>query len=537
MAKKLYLNLVLIALALMGIVDASFITYEKLSGRIPPCIPGFQCAAVLESPWASIGPIPLSAVGAVFYSCVLVVALLLYGQIQISPILNRWADKLKIKPTALLRFISTEEILLGLTSFGALFSIYLISVMAFLIKGWCTYCIISAITCALLFITTLIYYHLAGQHSPFIAKWVMSAISRFIYKNILRRFFFNFDSETIHNFLVKSGAFLTKFWLVRLKMSILFGFYHPDLAVKLAGIRFSNRVGLAAGFDYDGDLVNALPSVGFGWHTIGTTTLEPYAGNPKPRLSRFIASRSLLVNKGLKTIGARALISKLRQFRFKIPVAISIASTNKSFADTKSQILDILSCFKLFEKSGLKHTLYELNISCPNTFGGEPFTTPARLSVLLTALDKLKITRPILVKMPIDQSEKETLALLSVMAKHQVAGVIFGNLTKDKNNQALTSKDRQVWKNQKGNASGKPTWERSNALIALTKKHYPLRFIIVGTGGIFSPEDAATKIELGADLIQLITGMVFEGPELIGQINHFLARKMVKTRYVPNQKN
>ncbi len=533
MAKKLYLNLVLIALAIIGIVDASFITYEKLSGRIPPCIPGFQCATVLESPWASVGPIPLSAIGVVFYSCVLIVGLMLYGQVRLSPGLNKIADKLKMKPTALLRFISTQELLLGLTSFGALFSVYLVFIMAVLIKGWCTYCIISALTCALLFITTLIYYHVAGHHSPFLAKWLVGKINHLVYKNFIRRFFFNFDSETIHNFLVKSGAFLTRFWLMRVMISVVFGFYHPDLAVKLAGIRFPNRVGLSAGFDYDGDLVQTLPVIGFGWHTIGTTTLEPYAGNAKPRLSRFISSRALLVNKGLKTIGALALIAKLRRFPFKIPVAISIASTNKSFASTKDQILDILSCFRLFEKSGLRHQLYELNISCPNTFGGEPFTTPARLATLLTAMDRLKITRPVLVKMPIDQSEAETLALLAVVAKHQVAGVIFGNLTKDKNNLSLTKKDRAVWLQKKGNVSGKPTWERSNALIALTKKHYPLRFIIVGTGGIFSPEDAVTKIELGADLVQLITGMVFEGPELIGQINHLLARKLPKTHYAP----
>jgi dihydroorotate dehydrogenase len=123
--------------------------------------------------------------------------------------------------------------------------------------------------------------------------------------------------------------------------------------------------------------------------------------------------------------------------------------------------------------------------------------------------------------MPIDYPTKQTLALLRVIEKFPIAGVIFGNLTKDKDNPYVTNSDRRIWKKSSGNLSGKPTWNRSNALIALTKKYFGNRFTIIGTGGIFTPEDAAEKMKLGADVVQLITGMIYQGPQLISQINAY----------------
>ncbi len=130
------------------------------------------------------------------------------------------------------------------------------------------------------------------------------------------------------------------------------------------------------------------------------------------------------------------------------------------------------------------------------------------------------------IKMPIDQSWAETDAMLKVIAKHNVQGIIIGNLTKDKTNPDVHDLDRREWQTKPGNLSGKPTWNRSNQLIKLTRKHYGRRFTIIGTGGIFSGADAQEKMKCGADLVQLITGMIYQGPQLIGQINHFLAAKV-----------
>ncbi len=248
--------------------------------------------------------------------------------------------------------------------------------------------------------------------------------------------------------------------------------------------------------------------------------MEPYEGNERPRLGRFPNSRALLVNKGLKSLGAQDIISHLSHMEFHIPVGISIGATNRLYKNSEEQIDNYVECFRLFEESGVKHSYYELNISCPNTFGGEPFTTPNRLKKLLEALSILKIKKPLYIKMPIDPEEKEILSLLEVAKKYSfVSGVIFGNLTKDKNNPDVSLADKEKWKQVKGNLSGKPTYTRSNRLISLTRKTYKNRFTIIGCGGIFSPEDAQEKLRLGAQLVQLISGMIFEGPQLIGDIN------------------
>lgn len=350
------------------------------------------------------------------------------------------------------------------------------------------------------------------------------------YQYLLKPMFFLFDAEFVHNRMTLAGKLLGSTGITQAVTRWALAFHHPTLTKKIDGITFPNPVGLSAGFDYNGELTQILPSVGFGFHTIGTVTWQPYEGNPTPRLGRFPNSQALLVNKGLKSLGTRAIIYKLEHLNFKIPVGISIASTNCYFENTRQQILDMVKSFRAFERSRVKHSYYELNISCPNTFGGEPFTTPARLEILLRVMDQLHLTRPLYIKMPIDQSEAETLKLLAVIDRHNVQGVIIGNLTKDKINPEVTAEDRLVWQTRKGNLSGKPTWKRSNALIALTKKHYQNRFTIIGVGGIFSGEDAHTKMALGADLVQLITGMIFQGPQLIGQINYHLYHHSLNPR-------
>jgi dihydroorotate dehydrogenase len=352
---------------------------------------------------------------------------------------------------------------------------------------------------------------------------LFSNVTGFCYQTILKPLFFKRDPEEVHDQNVKLGRILGKNSLLKLITRWMWAYQHPTLVRTIDGITFPNPIGLSAGFDYNGNLTDILPAVGFGFHTIGTVTFKPYAGNPKPRLSRFPRSRALLVNKGLKNEGAQAIISRLETVNFEIPTGISIASTNRFFASEKDQINDIYQCFQFFEKSSVKHAYYELNISCPNTFGGEPFTTPKRLENLLKKMDQLLLSRPLYMKMPIDQSHKETLLLLKIIADHNVQGVIFGNLTKDKTNPAVHTIDRKMWLTRKGNLSGKPTWQRSNELIELTRKHFKNRFTIIGTGGVFNGKDAQHKLRLGADLIQLITGMIYEGPQVIGNINKYLA--------------
>ncbi len=534
---KTVLSLLLVIVSILGIADAGYITYEKyIMGITPPCGVGFDCGAVLDSPWARIGPVPLSAIGVFFYTTVFLISILHFMEIEISQVIRKFANALKLSELNPVRFISTVEALQILTTIGALFSMYLVFVMAVAIGEWCKYCLISAGTSSALFFVTLLYTAKFQKHSAFVLKAIAFWIMGNLYRGMLKPLLFLFDAETVHNGFTAVGQFLGKVPLLQKLIHAAFGFDHPLLVRKIDGITFPNPFGLAAGFDYNGQLTQILPAVGFGFHTIGTVTLRPYEGNPKPRLGRFKKSRGLLVNKGLKTLGAPTIIKNLQKVEFKIPTGISIASTNRLFESDKEQITEILACFRLFEKSGLKHAYYELNISCPNTFGGEPFTTPKRLEALLTALDALKVKRPIYVKMPIDQSEKETLELLKVIDRHQIAGVVIGNLTKDKTNPAVDPSERKLWKKAKGNLSGKPTYERSNQLIALAHRHFGNRLTIIGTGGIFSAPDAEQKQELGAELFQLISGMIFNGPQVLGEMNHYLARLAVEKQFQKEDK-
>lgn len=523
-----FLSLLLVVFSMIGMADSSIVTYDKLWGIVPQCGTGFDCGAVLGSKWASIGPVPLALVGLFFYTTVFSLSILNYLNFDFRKVtkylLSHNPNLDKNKKLSILSLVTTQELLLGATIIGALFSLYLVSIMAFAIGAWCKYCLISAFTCFSLFIISASYYAKYQKHSPFLIKKIIFTIEHFIYGQIIKKVFFLFDAELMHNLHSKFGIYLGSSKITKQLVAILFSFSHKNLEKKIDGITFKNPVGLSGGFDYNGQMTGIIPSVGFGFHTIGTVTFHPYEGNKKPRLGRFLKSKSLLVNKGFKSLGAKKIAQNLANIKFDVPTGISIGSTNKHYDSYQQQIADILKTFLVFETSKVNHAYYELNISCPNTFGGQPFTKPMRLEALLKAVEKLKISKPIYVKMPIDQSAAETLTMLKIIDKFTIAGVIFGNLTKDKSNPDVATQDRLKWQKVRGNLSGKPTWNRSNRLVKLTRKHFKKRFTIIGTGGIFSGENAIKKMECGADLVQLITGMIFEGPQVVGEINLKLAQ-------------
>ena len=510
---KTFLLLLHVALPLIGIADASYITYEDLTGYIPACGSGFDCGTVLTSSYSHIGPVPIAALGLVYYLVLFVLGILLMLEIDVTRFL----------PKSFKKVVSTQQLYTAITALGLLFSLYLLFIMAVVLQSWCLFCLISAFTSAALFFVSWHYYFLTEQKKPhMLLKTISHSVFAFLYQRLLKKALFLIDPETVHNAFSQNGKILGRWPITRAITRLLFSYQSPTTARVFNGIYFPNPIGLSAGFDYNAEMVEILGPVGFGFHTVGTVTLEPYEGNPKPRLGRLPNSKALLVNKGLKSLGAKAIIERLAGLQFSVPVGISIGATNTLFNSPNEQIMDIAQSFVLFEKSNVSHSYYELNISCPNTFGGEPFTSPNRLDQLLDVVDALHLSRPLFIKMPIDQSKKETLQLLAVADEHNVQGVIFGNLTKDKKNPDVTEADRAVWKTRKGNLSGKPTFKRSNALIQLTRENFADRFTIIGCGGIFDLETAQAKLDAGADLLQMITGMVFSGPQTIGDINRKL---------------
>ncbi len=356
---------------------------------------------------------------------------------------------------------------------------------------------------------------------------MITGLTAFSYQNIAKPIFFLIDPEKVHDNMTRLGGSLGGSKMMVSLLARAFNFENQILEQKIWNINFKNPVGLAAGLDKNARLTQILPSLGFGFEEIGSITLEESEGNPRPRLSRLPQSQGLVVNYGLANMGAEKILKHLSAKNHSFPIGISIAKTNSPrTADKQSGIDDYVKCFQKVVQSNLGNYI-TINISCPNAYGGEPFTKPQDLDDLLDVLYKISNKKPIAIKMPADVSTEEFHALLLVCKKYKVNGIILSNLTKQRESPCISQKEI---KNAipKGGISGKPCWNKSNQLIQYAYKNFKDDFTIIGCGGIFSAEDAYIKIRLGASLVQLITGLIFKGPQLVCQINQGLASLLRK---------
>lgn len=339
----------------------------------------------------------------------------------------------------------------------------------------------------------------------------------FLYKKILKPLLFKLDAEYVHDVFVNVGERLGNSKLGRGLITVMYGYNGASAAKTVDGIRYKNPVMLAAGFDYNGRLAHVLDCVGFGGDEIGSVTARPCAGNEKPRLKRMIKSQSLIVYKGLKNDGVDAIIERLK--KKKKPKGfvwgISIAKTNdETAACVEGGIEDYAYSLERLVAENMGD-FYTINISCPNVHGGESFTSPALLEPLMERLSTIKHTKPMYVKMPINLPWEEFSALLSILDRYGVQGLVIGNLNK---NYEEADFPEEAPTSYRGGLSGKLCRERSTELIRKTKMEWKDRFTLIGCGGVMSVDDAQEKFEAGADLIQLISGMIFEGPHLMKQI-------------------
>jgi len=307
---------------------------------------------------------------------------------------------------------------------------------------------------------------------------------------------------------------------------VLFDYAHKSLEQEVLGIKFKNPIGLAAGFDKNAQLTAILPYVGFGFMEVGSITGEPCAGNPKPRLWRLPKSKALVVYYGLKNDGAEKISARLKKEKFVFPVGISIAKTNSpDTCQLDSGINDYAKAFESFVDIGDYITV---NISCPNAYGGQPFNHPERLEKLLARLDKIPYKKPVFLKIAADLSSDEIDDILDVVHRHRIQGFVCTNLTKDRDNVDVKKKIRDENVPAKGGISGKVVEDLSNQVIKYIYRRTKGAYVIIGVGGIFSAQDAYKKIKAGASLLQLITGMVYQGPQVISEINQGLVKLLKK---------
>jgi dihydroorotate dehydrogenase len=331
-----------------------------------------------------------------------------------------------------------------------------------------------------------------------------------LYKHIAKPILFQFDPEQIHDIMINIGSFLGEHKSTRRLTRVLFDYQHPALEQTIDGITFPNPIGLAAGFDKNAQLTQILPHVGFGFIEVGSITADPCPGNPKPRLWRLPEQQSLQVYYGLKNNGSKQLSDELRNQTQPRPIGISIAKTNSpNTVSTQEAIEDYVTTYKRFKDIGDYDTI---NISCPNTYGGEPFLDTERLTRLLSAINEIRGNKPIYLKLSPNLSLKQLDILATVASNQNIHGLICSNLNKNHNH-------------GKGGLSGKAVSKEALAHLHHITKNFP-HLTRISCGGVFTPEDAYERLNAGAHLIQLITGMIYQGPQIIGEINRGIAEKL-----------
>lgn len=356
---------------------------------------------------------------------------------------------------------------------------------------------------------------------------LIASITKAAYAHVVKPIAFRKKPDAVHAKLIHLATVVQKAPLIR-QLPRLWA-YRNDAYLKQTffGYDFINPVGLSAGFDTELETPRIMKSVGFGWMTGGSVTWGKYEGNERPWFYRLPKTKAIVVNKGLASQGTTHVAKRLSRYApscfADFPLNISVAKTNsRESVGDEAGVVDYCKSLAVFDVLDQVKML-EINISCPNTFGGEPFTTPERFELLLSRVDMLHLTKPVVVKMPITISDEIFDELVEIALRHRIAGLSIGNLLKDRSKaQFLDPLPDTV----KGNLGGGANREIATRLIARAYRRTQGRLIIIGIGGIMSAEDAYEKIRAGASLVALVTGLIFEGPQLVGDINRGLVRLM-----------
>jgi len=329
------------------------------------------------------------------------------------------------------------------------------------------------------------------------------------YQKLIRPILFLIDPEKIHNFTIWGLSFFSEYQFLNKLLKSKLNYTSPRLRQKLFGLKFKNPIGLSAGLDKNGKAINTWSAMGFAWAQIGSVTYSPQAGNKKPRMWRLPEDRGLVVNLGLCNQGASEILKQLQ--KKKGLISISIAKSNNVLLENAAN--DYEASFKMLTDYA---DIVTINLSCPNVKNFTGLQSKELLEPILNRIQNINIAKkPIWLKIGQDLSKNELDDIIYLVKKYNIDAIIACNLSKNREGLNLQSKN----KDKPGGVSGYKLNKKVNKIIAYLYQNSDGRYRIIGTGGVFSGEDAYQKIKAGANLIQLITGLIYNGPLAVNKIN------------------
>ena len=344
-----------------------------------------------------------------------------------------------------------------------------------------------------------------------------------MYKLIIRPILFLFDPEKVHYFTFSLIRFLCKIPFVPSIFRSLYQVKDKKLERKLFGLTFKNPVGLAAGFDKNAVLYNELANFGFGFIEIGTVTPKGQVGNPKKRLFRLKDDQGIINRMGFNNEGLEAAIAQLKKNKGTLIIGGNIGKNTQTVSENYTEDYEV--CFQ-----GLHPYVdyFVLNVSCPNVGSHAKLNDKSYLIELISACQKLnnaqETQKPILLKIAPDLNNQQLDEIIELVAETKIDGVIASNTSTTRENLKVSKERLQEIGN--GGVSGQPIKDQSTKVIQYLAENSNKSFPIIGVGGIHSAKDALEKIKAGADLVQVYTGFIYEGPRLIKKINKAILKNL-----------
>ncbi|MFT5780190.1 MAG: dihydroorotate dehydrogenase [Crocinitomicaceae bacterium] len=345
---------------------------------------------------------------------------------------------------------------------------------------------------------------------------------RFAMYKLIRSVLFLFDPEKVHYFTTKSMRIALAIPGMKWIWGKRYRVKDDRLKRELFGLTFENPIGLAAGFDKNASMYNDLAHCGFGFIEIGTVTPVGQAGNDKPRLFRLKPDQAIINRMGFNNDGVDEAVENLKKRKTNLIIGGNIGK-NKNTPNEDAPEEYVTSFKKLFDYVDY----FVVNISSPNTPNLRSLQEKEPLTKLLRTLQDVNATyeasKPILLKIAPDLTDEQLDDIIEIVVDVKLDGVIATNTTISRDN--LKTTDKRIEEIGNGGLSGKPVRARSTEVIRYLAEKSGKAFPIIGVGGIHSPEDALEKLDAGADLLQIYTGFIYEGPKLIKRINKAILKR------------